>query len=343
MKVALIGLGHWGSRLIPRLLDHARIETVYAQDIDDARRSEIAERFPEACVLSDLREVLRNPAIDAVVIATPVSSHYPVAKQALEHDKHVLMEKPLTNSVNDALGLVRLAKKRDLKLMVDHITVYSGAVAKLKNLVDSKELGKILYFDAVRSNLGMIQTDVNVVWDLAIHDFAVLDRLVGDLPFAVSAVGSAHYGMQEEIAHITLYFENDLIAHVHVSWISPVKTRRLVIGGDRKMVVFDDTSKDEKLFLFDSGVDVHCGEGGTSTVVSYRSGVPQSLAYDQTEPLTVVLDTFVSAVEQGVAPLTCGEAGLRLVKILAAADRSMKQKGAIVPLDQAVTTSLRES
>lgn len=338
MKVALIGLGQWGTRLVPRLLDHSCIEGVYVHDIDDSRRSYIAEKFPEASVVSSIDEVLRNPAVEAVVIATPVSSHYPIARQSLEHDKHVLVEKPLTNSVNDALALIRLANKRGLKLMVDHITLYGGAIAKLKSLVDSNELGKVLYFDAVRSNLGMIQDDVNVVWDLAIHDFAVLDHLIGDLPCAVSAVGSAHYGAQEEIAHITLYFKNDMIAHVHVSWISPVKIRRLMIGGERKMVVFDETSKDEKLLLFDSGVDVRWGEDAKRAAFSYRSGAPQPLAYDQTEPLSAVLDAFVGAVEQGIVPPTCGEIGLRMVKILDAADKSMKKKGAIVTLEGAVKT-----
>ena len=338
MKVALIGLGQWGTRLIPRLLEHAYIESVYAYDLDDNRRSYIAERFPEASVVPSIDEVLRNPAIEAVVIATPVSSHYPIAKQSLEHNKHVLVEKPLTNSVNDAMALVRLANKRGLKLMVDHITLYGGAITKLKSMVDSNALGKILYFDAVRSNLGMIQDDVNVVWDLAIHDFAVLDHLIGDLPRAVSAVGSAHYGAQEEIAHIALYFNNDVIAHVHVSWISPVKIRRLVIGGEKKMVVYDEASKDEKLLLFDSGVDVRRGEDTKSGVISYRSGAPQSLAYDQTEPLSAVLDAFIGAVEQGIVPPTCGEIGVRMVKILAAADESVKKKGAIVALKRAVKT-----
>ncbi|UCG30194.1 MAG: Gfo/Idh/MocA family oxidoreductase [candidate division WOR-3 bacterium] len=332
MKIALIGLGQWGPRLIPKLLNHACVDGIYGYDIDEARRHRISSEFPEVNVVSDYHEILQNPEITGVVIATPVTSHYLPARQALEHGKHVLVEKPLTSSVVDAANLVELAKLHDLKLMVDHITVYSGAVRKLKQLIDSQMLGEILYFDAVRSNLGMLQRDVNVVWDLAIHEFAVLDYLIGELPRAVSGVGSFHCSKQEEIAHITLHYENDIVAHVHVSWISPVKTRRLIIGAKKRMVVFDDTSMQEKIRLFDSGVDVLCGEGSAHPAISYRRGCAEVLGYDQIEPLVLMFDTFLGSIEQGHAPLTDGEAGLRLVKMLAAVDESIKRNGVKVPL-----------
>ncbi|MDH4211965.1 MAG: Gfo/Idh/MocA family oxidoreductase [candidate division WOR-3 bacterium] len=333
MKVALIGLGHWGPRLIPTLINHPGIDAVYGYDIVEMRRSKISSEFPEVTVVSNYDEILQDPEIHGVIVATPAASHYLLARHALEHGKHVLLEKPLTDSVADAVELVELAKHHDLKLMVDHITVFSGAVRALKRIVDANELGELLYFDAVRSNLGMLQHDVNVVWDLGIHEFAVLDYLIGELPVAVSGVGYSRYGKREETAYITLYFRNDIVAHVHVSWISPIKIRRLIIGGRERMIVFDDTRAQDKLEIFDSGVDVTYDEGSARPAVSYRKGTAQPFEYDETEPLVLMIDTFVSSIREGRAPLTSGESGLRMVRILAAVEKSLKQKGAVIPVD----------
>jgi predicted dehydrogenase len=333
MKVALIGLGQWGPRLIPTLLSHPGIDGVYGYDTDEARRSKTSREFPRVTTVSKYDDILHDPEIQAVIVATPAASHMVPARDALEHKKHVLLEKPLTDSVADAVQLVDLAHRHNLRLMVDHITVYSGAVRALKRIIDGKELGELLYFDSVRSNLGMLQRDVNVVWDLGIHELAVLDYLIGELPVAVSGVGCSRYGRLEEMAYVTLYFRDGVVAHVHVSWISPVKIRRLIIGGRQKMVVFDDTRTQEKLELYDSGIDISHAEHFAHPVVTYRRGVAQAVDYDQTEPLSLMIDTFVRSVKEGRDPLTSGESGLRTVRVLAAVDKSLKENGATILVD----------
>ena len=332
MKIALVGLGQWGPRLIPRLLAHPEVDRVYAHDIDESRNSHVSGEFPEVAIVSNYDQILQNPEISAVVVATPAAEHYSLSRRALESGKHVLVEKPLTNSVADAERLVELARHRELTLMVDHITVYSGAVRALKRIIDAGELGELLYLDSVRANLGMLQSDVNVVWDLGIHEFAILDYLVGELPAAVSGVGFSRYGKQEEIAYVTLYFNNDIVAHVHVSWVSPIKIRRLIAGGRKRMIVFDDARPADKLEVFDSGIDVSANGSAEHPVISYRRAAAEVLQYDETEPLVLMIDTFVGSVNAGSIPLTNGESGLRMVRVLAAVEKSLKQKGSIVSL-----------
>jgi predicted dehydrogenase len=334
MKIALIGLGHWGPRLIPTLLKHPGIDTVYGHDTDAARNLKISREFPQVTVVSKYDEILNDGEVQAVIVATPAASHFLLARRALEYGKHVLVEKPLTDAVAEATELVDLASRNDLRLMVDHITVYSGPVRALRGIIDANEPGELLYFNAVRANLGMLQLDVNVVWDLGIHEFAVLDYLIGEQPVAVSGVGLSQYGKREEIAYVTLYFENNLVAHVHVSWLSPIKMRRLIIGGRKKMVVFDDTRPQDKLEIFDSGVDVSYNEPSAHPVISYRRGVAKVLEYDKTEPLALMIDTFVSSIKDGSEPLTNGASGLRMVRILAAVEKSLKNKGRIIPIDK---------
>lgn len=333
MTVALIGLGHWGYRFVPKLLNHALVEGLCCYDIDDARSRRIVQDFPSVKVSSDYESVLDNPEIEAVVIATPVTSHYSLAKKALESGKHVLLEKPLTNRVDEAQHLVDLASARELKLMVDHITVYSGAARSIKRLIDSQTLGKVLYFNAVRANLGLIQSDVSVVWDLAIHEFALIQYLLGEMPNTVSATGAAFYGSLEEIADVILSFEGGIIAHVHVSWLSPVKKRELIIGGMKKMLVFDDTVSEKKLKLFDRGVDLSVNAGVDKPTVTYRDGDCQVLDHDRTEPMVAVIDEFMKAISEGREPLTNGAVGLRCVRVLQAAEKSVKQGGTSVNLE----------
>jgi predicted dehydrogenase len=332
MTVALIGLGHWGCRFVPKLLNHALVKGLYCYDIDDARSRRIIQDFPSVKVSSDYESVLNNPEIEAVIIATPVASHYSLAKKALESGKHVLLEKPLTNRVDEAQHLVDLASARALKLMVDHITLYSGAARSIKRLIESQTLGKVIYFDAVRANLGLIQSDVSVVWDLAIHEFALIDYLLGEMPNRVSATGAAFYGSLEEIADVTLSFEGGIVAHVHVSWLSPVKKRKLIIGGMKKMLVFDDMVSDKKLKLFDRGVDLSVNAGVDKPIVTYRDGDCQVLDHDRTEPMVAVISEFMKAISEGREPLTNGAVGLRCVRILQAAEKSVKQRGTSVNL-----------
>jgi len=331
MIIALVGLGQWGARLVPKLLGHPTVEGLYGYDIDRARSDELTRQFPVLTPVSDYDSILHNPRIEAVVIATPVASHYPLAKQALDSGKHVWVEKPLTNSVRDAQTMVECAAARKLILFVDHITVYSGAAHKIKQLIAEGEIGKILYFDTVRANLGAIQFDVNVVWDLAIHECALIDYLLGEIPRAVSAVGFTLRGSTEEIAYLTLFFDSGIVAHIHVSWLSPLKIRRLVIGGAKKMLVFDDTCADAKLRLFDRGVEISAIADRPAII--YRNGDIQVVEHDQSEPLAMVVDAFVRSIEGGQEPYSDGKAGLRMVRILQAADQSIKQQGAKVYLD----------
>ena len=333
MKIALIGLGQWGPRLIPTLIAHPGIDTVYGYDVDESRNSLVSGEFPELIVMPDYERILHDPEIDAVIVATPAASHYSLARRALESDKHVLVEKPLTTSVADAERLVELARRRDLRLMVDHITVYSGAVRALKRIIDANEVGELVYFDAVRANLGKLQYDVNVVWDLGIHEFAIIDYLIGKLPVAVSGVGFSRYVRQEEMAYITLYFNNDIVAHVNVSWISPIRIRRLIAGGRERMVVFDDTRHKDKLEIYDSGIDVSHDERAVRPAVTYRRGAATAIGYDETEPLAMMIDAFICSINERHMPLTSGESGLRMVRVLSAVEKSLQNRGSIVAVD----------
>ncbi|UCF70267.1 MAG: Gfo/Idh/MocA family oxidoreductase [candidate division WOR-3 bacterium] len=333
MKVAVVGLGRWGPRLVTKLRSHVMVDAIYGYDSDTSVQVRMGGELHDVIIESNYRQIIENPEIGAVIIATPVATHFDLARQALEHDKHVLLEKPLTSSMEDARALVKLAASRDLRLMVDHITVYSGVARKLKELIMNDELGKILYFDAVRSNLGMLQYDVNVVWDLAIHEFAMLDYLLGEVPAAVTGVGSAHHGSQEEIAHATLFYRNGVVAHVHVSWISPIRIRRMVIGGTKNMIVFDDTLDAEKVKLYDSGVDVSTGHEAQRQDVTYRAIGCRTVEYTSSEPMLAMLDEFFRSITDHRDPLTDGLAGMRMVGILSAVEKSMRERGATISLD----------
>jgi predicted dehydrogenase len=332
MKFAIVGLGHWGPRLIPKFLKHPKVNAMYCYDVDAARMAKVKEECPDVVAAPGYPDILENKDIDAVVVATPVATHFDVAKQALEHGKHVLVEKPLTNSVADAETLVKLASTRNLKLMVDHIMVYSGAVRKIKELIKNDVIGEVLYIDAVRANLGMFQSDVNVVWDLAIHEFAIIDYLLDKMPGAVVTNGVAHYGMREEMAYVTLFFGKGIIAHIHVSWLSPLKIRKLVLGARKKMLIFDDTSRDEKIKLFDRGVEISTRPEARKPEIVYHEGATQVVQSESGEPLMTMVDEFVTAIDEDTTPLTDGNAGLRMVKILEAAESSLKSQGARIRL-----------
>jgi predicted dehydrogenase len=332
MIAAMVGVGNWGYRLVPKLLDHASVKQLHCHDIDATRLEKVGRDFPSVKLASDYDAILRDSAIDAVVIATPVASHYALAKKALESGKHVLLEKPLTNRADHAKHLVGLAAAKGLVLMVDHITVYSGAAQRIKTLIDSKTLGAIVYFNAARMNLGKIQADVSVVWDLAVHEFALIDYLFARMPRTVSANGAAFYGAREEIADVILSFEDGMVGHVHVSWLSPVRRRELIIGGKSKMIVFDDTVADEKLKLCDRGVDRSADAASDIPRFTYRDGNDEVLDHDRVEPLVAVIDEFMGSVSKGREPLTSGVVGLRCVQILEAVDKSLQANGMSVKL-----------
>lgn len=316
IKVAIIGVGHWGPNLLRNFLKHSAVDKVYCYDTDKKKMESVHQKYPMVETVAHYHDILNNSSIDVVVVATPVTSHFDLAKQALQHGKHVLVEKPLTSTPDDGVTLVNLARDKELKLMVDHISVYNGAIRKIKEIIDSGELGEIMYFDAARTSQGLTRSDVNVMWDLAIHDLSILDFLLVIKPKAVSAVGISHFNELEDIAYMTLFFDNDCIAHVHVNWLSPIKVRKILICGTKKMIVFDDIEASSKIKVYN--------KSGTGAV-----DAPE---YDTTEPLASVTNEFVHAIEKDRKPLTNGDVGLKIVEMLAAAERSIKNSGAVVEL-----------
>jgi predicted dehydrogenase len=303
-------------------------------DLKQDRLDLVQRRYPGVEVTTDFQEILNHPNIDAVAISTPVSTHFPLALQALQSGKHVLVEKPMTTTSDDALRLIDEAERRKLILMVDHTFVYTGAVRKIRELIDKGSLGDIYYYDSTRVNLGLFQSDVDVIWDLAVHDLSIMDYILPSSPVAVSATGVGHVtGATENIAYVTVFYDNSLIAHLNVNWLSPVKIRRTLIGGSKQMIVYDDIESSEKIKVYDKGVTVKNGdESRYKLLVSYRSGDIYSPQIDVTEALRIEAQHFADCIKTGKAPITDGHAGLRVVSVLEAATKSMKQQGRAVQL-----------
>lgn len=331
MKVAVIGAGYWGPNLIRNFLSHDAVENVVACDKDETRLAKMRKQFIGIETSQDFEEVLRHPDIEIVVIATPVSTHFEIAKKTLLAGKHCWIEKPMTESVAEAEELVKLARENNCQLFVDHTFIYTGAVRKMKEVITSGRLGEIYYFDSVRVNLGLFQHDVNVIWDLAPHDLSIMYYLLEKKPLAISATGSCHVGNGlEDIAYLTLTFENNLISHFHVNWLAPVKVRKILIGGTKSMIVFDDTEPSEKIKIYDKGIEVTNPEGVYETLVQYRTGDMLSPKISQTEALTVAVEHFLDCIFNNKTPLTDGIAGLDVVRILEASTTSIKNQGLLV-------------
>jgi predicted dehydrogenase len=304
--------------------------------MSDARLEAISRRHPSLTPTNSYDDLLEDPSIHAIAIATPVHSHYALAKRALEAGKHVLVEKPMTMTSVDAEDLVALAESKGLVLMVDHTFVYTGAVRRIKQMVDSGELGNLYYYDSVRVNLGLVQHDVSVIWDLAAHDLAIMDHLIEQRPTGISAVSATHFpGGMADVAYLTVHFEHNLIAHFHVNWLSPVKVRQVLIGGDRRMILYDDIESTEKVKVYDRGIRWNDDpiEARRETLVAYRLGDMHAPVLDQTEALRNECAHFIESIRAGVTPMTDGRAGLRTVRMLEAAEKSLHQQGAVVSLD----------
>ena len=333
MKVAVIGTGYWGPNLIRNFLSLDEVDAVVACDLDEARLAKMQKQFYGIETAANYAEVIERPDIDIVVIATPVSTHHEIAKRALENGKHVFIEKPMTSSVAEAEELINIAEQKNLKLFVDHTFIYTGAVRKMKEIITSGRLGELYYFDSVRINLGLFQHDVNVIWDLAPHDLSIMDYLLQQQPKAVSAIGSCHVGNDlEDIAYLTLEFENNLIAHFHVNWLAPVKIRKTLIGGTKSMIVYDDTETSEKVKIYDKGIDVTTREGVYDTLVQYRTGDMLSPKLDAEEALSVGTRHFIDCILNNEQPLTDGQSGLNVVRILEASTASMRDRGRMIEL-----------
>jgi predicted dehydrogenase len=333
INIAVVGFGYWGPNLVRNFQESGNARVVACCDRNPERLAQAKSKYPSIEISTDFEDVLKNPQVDAVVISTPVATHYEFAKKAFENGKHVLVEKPVTASVSEAEKLVDLAEKRGLTFMVDHTFIYTGAVRKMKEIIDQGDLGDLYYFDSVRINLGLIQRDVNVLWDLAPHDIAILDHLVEEKPVSVCANGACHVGNGlENVAYLTVYFASGLIAHFHNNWLSPVKIRTMLIGGSKKTIHYDDMEVSEKIKIYDRGVDVSSPEGVRDVLVSYRLGDMWAPRLDTSEALRLVAAEFSGCIESGRTPVTDGISGLNVVKILEASEMSIKHRGREVKL-----------
>ena len=328
IKVGVIGLGYWGPNLVRNFCTLPEIELVTGCDLQVERCQKIASLYPSIRFTQNVQEVFESKEINAVAIATPVRTHYPLVKQALAAGKHVLITKPLTDNAAHAEELINLADKKRLILQVDHTFIYHPAVEKLKDIVVRGELGDLYYFDSVRINLGLFQTDVSVIWDLAPHDVSIMEHLIGRPVQWVQAVGARHAGQKfESMAYITVQFADNILGHCHVNWLAPMKIRLITLGGSRRMVVYDDNLVTEKVKIYDKGVTLNSIEGLYDALVQYRQGDMHAPAIENSEALAREIRHFVHCITQGTTPITDGRSGLRVVRILAAAEESIRQEG----------------
>lgn len=343
MKIAVIGCGYWGPNLVRNFVQSNKVDGIICCDLDSKRLDRMKTLYPSVEVLTDYKDLLDRSDLDAVAIVTPVKTHHPIAKDFLLHGKHVLVEKPFTHSYETALELIRIAEERKLILMVDHTFEYTAAVNKIKTIIENGELGKILYISCVRVNLGLFQPDINVVWDLAPHDISTILYIVGEIPISVNCQGKAHFhpGI-EDVATTTLNFKNGIIAFIHSSWLDPNKIRRTTIVGSRRMLVYDDIEPQEKIKIYDKGVEVPpYYDTYADFHFSYRYGDIYSPRIEDYEPLKKECDHFIECIKRGIPPLTDGYNGLRVVSILEAASKSLKLSGKAVQIQIARELSKR--
>jgi len=332
VKFGVIGYGYWGPNVVRNLQTMTGAEVVSVCDKSSASRKRAHKAHPNIYVSADATEVIGSSEIDAIAIITPVWTHFELAKAALEQGKHIFVEKPFTSNVAQAEQLIELAQRKKLKIMVDHTFLFTGAVKKIKQLLQDGGIGKLYYYDSMRVNLGLFQHDINVVWDLAPHDLSIMDFLIERSPEGLVAAGQRHLNGFEDVAFITLYFPDNLIAHLNVNWLSPVKVRTTLIGGEKKMVVWNDLEADEKVKVYDKGVDVTNRDGVYELLVSYRSGDMWAPQLEQVEALREELTYFVDCILNDREILNDGAAGLRVVRILEAANKSLRKRGAPVYL-----------
>jgi len=325
IQIGIVGLGYWGPNWLRNFAQTDGCEVRYGCDLDAARCTKFQKQYPGITFTTKFKDLLNDPELDAVVIVTPTSSHFPLAKAALLAGKHVLVEKPMTATLKEANELVKLAKRKKLQLLVDHTFAYTEAVAKIREIIKDGKLGEPLYIDSTRINLGLIQKDTNVLWDLAIHDLTIIDAVQKlDSVVEVFACGSAFYGKQSEIGHLHLKFASGLHAHVHASWLSPVKIRQTLIGGKKAMIVYNDTEPSEKIRVYDKGIE-HDTTKPDPFFPKYRSGDVLIPAIALTEALATEAAHFVDCIRGKAKPRVSGEDGKRMVEILEAADKSLKQ------------------
>jgi predicted dehydrogenase len=332
MNFGVIGYGYWGPNIVRNLTGVDGSEVKAIAEINPAAQARARKAYPGVNVTPSAMDVISSPQIDAVAIVSPVWTHYELSKAALENGKHVFVEKPFTSTGAQGEELINLAQQKNLKIMVDHTFLFTGAVKRIAQLIGEGALGKLYYYDSTRVNLGLFQHDINVLWDLAPHDLSIMDHLIKATPEGIVATGQGHLNGHEDVAYMTLYFPENVIAHINVNWLSPVKVRTTLIGGEKRMIVWNDLEADEKVKVYDKGVKITSREGVYQMLVSYRSGDMWSPQLEQVEALRQELTYFVDCVNTGQEPFNNGCAGLRVVRMLEAASESLARKGAFVRL-----------
>ena len=331
---AVIGAGYWGPNWVRNFISHPKIQLEMVCDIQPERLEKIRQMYPFLNTTQELRPILDHPKIELVAICTPVQSHFSLAAQCIRAGKHVLLEKPMTASLEEAQKLLELANRHQVHIFVDHTYIFTGAVQAIKHLLNANEIGDLYYLDSVRVNLGLFQHDVNVIWDLAPHDVSIFNYLLETQPEGVAATGAAHLGDgKADMAYITLFYPSNLIAHIHVNWLSPVKIRQMLVAGSRKMVVWDDNQPSEKVRVYDKGIEVlHTPDEIYNTLIQYRTGDMYAPKIDTREALAIETQHLVEVLEGKTKPLVDGKKGLAVVRILEAAQHSLLQRGKEVPL-----------
>jgi predicted dehydrogenase len=331
IRMGVIGYGYWGPNIVRNFHGQERSRVVAICDKSPKSLQRARQSYPEIRAIDECNDILTATDIDAIAIVTPVWTHYELAKIALENGKHVFVEKPFTCTTAQAEELIELAERKNLKIMVDHTFLFTGAVKRIKEFIDNGTLGDLYYYDSTRVNLGLFQHDVNVLWDLAPHDLSIMDYLIKDKPEAIVATGERHLNGVADIAFLTLYYPNNMIGHINVNWLSPVKVRTTLIGGEKKMLVWNDLEADEKLKIYDKGVQMS-GDGVYQLLVSYRSGDMWAPRVEQVEALKLEAAYFVDCIVNNKKPFNDGAAGLHVVRVLEAADQSLQQRGKVIRL-----------
>jgi predicted dehydrogenase len=331
--MGVIGYGYWGPNLARCVAETAGCRLAGIADASPAALARAEKRYPGAPLFAEWQAMLAAPAVQAVLIATPVAAHFDIALAALQAGKHVLVEKPITASAAEARRLIDEAERRGLVLMVDHTFVFTSAVQRIGELLHGGDLGDVFYYDSTRINLGLFQRDVNVIWDLAVHDLSILDFLLAERPAAVSASGAGHIrGSLENMAHLTLFYPGGAVAHLNVNWLAPVKVRQVLIGGSRKMIVYDDLEPSEKVKVYDRGVVAPDETGMVDARISYRTGDMWAPHLSVKEALLTEIEHFAHCIGTGTTPITSGHSGLRVVETLECAMLSLRQRGAPVEI-----------
>ncbi|MBC8478261.1 MAG: Gfo/Idh/MocA family oxidoreductase [Candidatus Delongbacteria bacterium] len=333
MNIGIIGIGYWGPNIVRNFATNPRVDNIVCADLREEALQKIKGVFPAVEITTDVDAVLTNPELDIIAVVTPVDTHYDLALKALQNGKHVLIEKPMTTTSEQAEKLIALADANKLSLHVDHTFIYTGAVRKMRDIIQSGELGAIRYYDSVRVNLGLFQHDINVIWDLAPHDISIMSYLLEEKPISVQATGARTPESDVEyVGYLTLNFASGVIAHFHANWLSPVKLRQTLIGGTSKMIVYDDNEPSEKIKVYDKGIEVTSREGAYKQMIQYRTGDMWAPKLDNLEALSFEINHFLDCIEKGIPSDTDGRAGLDVVRVLEASSRSIQENGKPIPI-----------